>query len=395
MKTLIKNVQVYTSNQLIETGYLLIENNVIAAVGNMEACPEPDNSCITIELSSNYKIIPGFIDLHIHGAGGADTMDGTQEALETMSTVLPKEGTTSFLATTMTTAQSDIERALQNAASYINNHMEAGKAEVLGVHLEGPFISPKRIGAQNPDYVQMPSIDLFRKWQELADGHIKLVTMAPEQPNGLELVRYLTEEGVVASIGHSDATYEEVVKSIEAGVNHATHLFNQMRPLHHREPGVVGAALLHDEIKCEIIADGIHSRPEMVRLAFNNKGQEGLILITDAMRAKCLGEGTYDLGGQDVTVKNGKATLKDGTLAGSILKLKDAAKNIQQYTQCGLDAVIQMASVNPAKQLNIYDRKGSIEIGKDADLLILDEKDDIYMTFCLGRIAYTVQEGSK
>lgn len=393
MKTLLKNVQVYMDNQWIENGYLLIGNDVIAGAGSMEICPEPGEQCLTIELSNEYKLIPGFIDLHIHGAAGADTMDGTQEALEMMADALPKEGTTSFLATTMTTAQSDIERALQNASSYINQHGLTGKAEVLGVHLEGPFISPKRIGAQHPDYVMMPSIDLFRKWQELAGGHIKLVTMAPEQPNGLELVRYLKEQGVVASIGHSDATYEEVVKSMEAGVNHATHLYNQMRPLHHREPGVVGAALLHDEIKCEIIADGIHSRPEMVRLAFNNKGQEGLILITDAMRAKCLGEGTYDLGGQDVTVKDGQATLADGTLAGSILKLKDAAKNIQEYTQCGLEAVIQMASVNPAKQLNVYDRKGSIETGKDADLVILDKNDEIYMTFCRGQIAYTTREG--
>lgn len=393
MKTLLKNVQVYMDNQWIENGYLLMENNMIAGAGSMETCPELDEPCLTIELSNEYKLIPGFIDLHIHGAAGADTMDGTQEALETMADALPKEGTTSFLATTMTTAQSDIERALQNAASYINQHDASGKAEVLGVHLEGPFISPKRIGAQHPDYVMMPSIDLFRKWQELAGGHIKLVTMAPEQPNGLELVRYLKEQGVVSSIGHSDATYEEVVKSMEAGVNHATHLYNQMRPIHHREPGVVGAVLLHDEIKCEIIADGIHSRPEMVRFAYNNKGKEGLILITDAMRAKCLGEGTYDLGGQDVTVKDGQATLADGTLAGSILTLKDAAKNVQQYTKCGLEAVIQMASVNPAKQLNVYDRKGSIETGKDADLVILDQNDEIYMTFCRGQIAYTTREG--
>lgn len=393
MKTLIKSVQVYMSNRWIENGYLLIENDVIAAAGSMEACPELDDQCITIELSNDCKLIPGFIDLHIHGAAGADTMDGTKEALETMAAALPKEGTTSFLATTMTTAQSDIERALQNAGSYINGQGPADKAELLGVHLEGPFISPERIGAQHPDYVMMPSIDVFRKWQELAGGHIKLVTMAPEQPNGLELVRYLKEKGVVASIGHSNATYEEVVKSMEAGVNHATHLFNQMRPLHHREPGVVGAVLLHDEIKCEIIVDGIHCHPEMVRFAFNNKGEEGLILITDAMRAKCLGEGTYDLGGQEVMVKDRKATLKDGTLAGSIIKLKDAAKNIQKFTQCGLEAVVQMASVNPAKQLNVYDRKGSIETGKDADLVILDKDDEIYMTFCRGRIAYTKREG--
>lgn len=393
MKALIKNVQVYIGDELIDNGYLIICNEVIADAGKMEMCPELDSSYTTIELSNQYKLIPGFIDLHIHGAAGADVMDGTEEALRTMAAALPAEGTTSFLATTMTVDQSEIERALQNAASYINNQGTDAAAEVLGIHLEGPFISPNRIGAQHPDYVVPPSVELFRKWQELANGHIKLVTLAPEQPNGLALVRHLKDEGVTASIGHSDATYEEVVESMEAGVTHATHLFNQMRPLHHREPGVVGAVLLHDDIKCEIIADGVHSRPEMVRLAYNNKRKEGLILITDAMRAKCLGEGTYELGGQDVTVAEGKATLKDGTLAGSILTLSEAAKNIRQYTGCGLEAVIEMASVNPAKQLNVYDRKGSLEKGKDADVVVLDENDDIFMTICRGRITYTAQEG--
>jgi N-acetylglucosamine-6-phosphate deacetylase len=393
MKALIKNVQVYMGSELIDDGYLMIENGLIADAGKMEECPKLDGSFTTIELSNQYKLIPGFIDLHIHGAAGADVMDATKKSLETMTAVLPAEGTTSFLATTMTVGQDEIEKALQNAASYINNQEADGAAEVLGIHLEGPFISPKRIGAQHPDYVLPPSVNLFRKWQGLAGGHIKLVTLAPEQPNGLALVRYLKEAGVTASIGHSDAAYEEVVESIEAGVTHATHLFNQMRPLHHREPGVVGAVLLHDDIKCEIIADGIHSRPEMIRLAYNNKRTEGLILITDAMRAKCLGEGTYELGGQDVKVEGGKATLADGTLAGSILTLNEAAKNMRQYTGCGLEAVIEMASVNPAKQLNVYDRKGSLEKGKDADVVILDENDDIFMTICRGHIAYSAREG--
>jgi N-acetylglucosamine-6-phosphate deacetylase len=209
------------------------------------------------------------------------------------------------------------------------------------------------------------------------------------------MVRYLKESGIIASIGHSDATYEQVVEAIEAGANHLTHLFNQMKGLHHREPGVVGAAFLHDELKAEIIADGVHVRPEMVKLAYKQKQREGLILITDSMRAKCLKNGTYDLGGQEVTVKDGKAVLEDGTLAGSILKLGQAFKNILNYTGCSIEDAIQMASVNPAKQLNIYDRKGSIAKGKDADIVILDHNREIFMTICRGEVAFHKEDDIK
>ncbi|MFL6516447.1 MAG: N-acetylglucosamine-6-phosphate deacetylase, partial [Bacillus sp. (in: firmicutes)] len=234
-----------------------------------------------------------------------------------------------------------------------------------------------------------------QKWQSLTNGNIKLVTLAPERPGGLDMIRYLKSNGIIASIGHTDATFDEVNEAIDAGANHVTHLFNQMRGLHHREPGVVGAAFLRDELKAEIIVDGVHVRPEMVKLAFKQKQSEGLILITDSMRAKCLKNGKYDLGGQEVTVKNGKAVLEDGTLAGSILKLGHAVKNIIAYTGCPLEDAIEMASVNPAKQLNIYDRKGSIAVGKDADIVILDEEMEVYMTLCHGAIAFNREENSK
>jgi N-acetylglucosamine-6-phosphate deacetylase len=314
-------------------------------------------------------------------------MDATPAAIHTMAETLPKEGTTAFLATTMTQEKSAVEEALRNAAES-TREQEAGKAEVLGVHLEGPFISPKRAGAQHPGHIITPDAEQFRKWQDAAEGGIKLVTMAPERDEGHKLVRMLADTGVVASVGHSNGTFAEVVEAEESGARHVTHLFNGMTGLHHREPGVAGAALLRDKLKAEMIVDGVHICPEMVGLAFRQKGAEGLILITDSIRAKGLENGTYDLGGQDVSVKNGEARLEDGTLAGSVLRMEDAVRNVMEYSGCTLRDAIQMASENPARQLRVFDRKGSLAEGKDADIVILDERLEVAMTLCKGKVAY-------
>ncbi|HJV16755.1 MAG TPA: N-acetylglucosamine-6-phosphate deacetylase [Bacillales bacterium] len=384
---LLKNIQLYTEKQTIENGYIKIKNEKIIELGPMENLKDEEEFPL-VEIPSHYKAIPGFIDVHIHGVDGADTMDATTDALDTMTTALPREGTTSFLATTMTQGQMEIEAAIQNTGQYINGQQSSGKAEILGLHLEGPFVNPSKAGAQPIQHMLDPDVNIFKKWNDLSNNHIKLVTLAPEQPGGLEMVQYLKTRGIIASIGHSDATYEQVLDAIDAGANHVTHLFNQMRGLHHREPGVVGAAFLRDELMAEIIVDGVHSRKEMVELAYKQKGKEGLILITDSMRAKCLKNGQYDLGGQTVTVSDGKAVLEDGTLAGSILRLAQGVKNIISYTDCSLVDAIEMASVNPAKQLNIYDQKGSITVGKDADIVILDDENEVFMTFCRGELAF-------
>jgi N-acetylglucosamine-6-phosphate deacetylase len=390
---LLKGIQLFTEAQTIKNGYIKITNEKIIELGPIENLKN-DGEFEVIEIPSQYKAIPGFIDVHIHGVDGADTMDATTEALDTMTAALPREGTTSFLATTMTQSKEQIEDALQNTGHYIENHQSHGKAEILGIHLEGPFVNPNKAGAQPIQHMINPNIGIFKKWNDLTNHHIKLVTLAPEQPGGMEMVQYLKEHGVIASIGHSDATYDQVMDAINAGANHVTHLFNQMRGLHHREPGVVGAAFLREELMAEIIVDGVHSRPEMIELAYKAKGKEGLVLITDSMRAKCLKNGQYDLGGQSVTVRDGKATLEDGTLAGSILRLAQAVKNMTDFTNCSLEEAIQMASVNPAKQLNIYDRKGSIKEGKDADIVILDDQNEVFMTFCRGKLAF-MKEGKQ
>jgi N-acetylglucosamine-6-phosphate deacetylase len=340
-----------------------------------------------IQIPDDAVLLPGMIDLHIHGAAGADVMDGTEEALMTMCAALPAEGTTSFLATTMTERMDRIEAALKNTAEFMGKQ-NPGYAEVLGVHLEGPFISPKRAGAQPKEYIIYPNIEQFKELNESADGKIKLVTLAPEEPGGFELTSYLKENRIVASIGHSDAAYEDVVKSVMAGITHGTHLYNAMRGMHHRDPGTAGGIMLRDEITAEIIVDGIHSDGEMVKLAYKLKGADKMVLITDSMRAKCLDEGLYTLGGQNVIVKGEKAVLKDGTLAGSILKMNDAIKRMRQFTSCSLEEIVKMTSENPAKELGIFSSKGSLNAGKDADLVMMSKCGEVLKTYCRGKKAF-------
>ncbi|RCW77493.1 N-acetylglucosamine-6-phosphate deacetylase [Saliterribacillus persicus] len=385
---LLKNIQIYVENNVIENGFVKIEEGKITELDTMDRLNNTHFSSEVLDFNNQQvKVIPGMIDVHIHGANGADVMDGTRAALETMSRVLPKEGTTSFLATTMTQSNENIEAALTNIASYMEKQ-EKAQAEILGVHLEGPFVNGKRKGAQPLEYIKKPDIDLFKKWNKLAQNQIKLVTLAPEVEGGMEFIQYLNEQGVIASAGHTDATAEEISVAVDYGLSHITHLYNQMREFHHREPGVVGAAWLNNDLMVEIIADGIHSTPEAVQTAFSLKGKDNLLLITDSMRAKCLEDNKYDLGGQPVIVKKGKATLEDGTLAGSTLKLGEAFKNILSYTGCSLEEAICMSSRNAARELGLYHRKGSISVGKDADIILLNQKNDILFTFCRGEIAY-------
>ncbi len=329
-------------------------------------------------------IVPGYIDMHIHGSAGCDVMDATQEALSGLASALPKEGTTSFLATTMTQQLDAISNALQNASSFQSTPQQA---DMLGVHLEGPFISPVRAGAQPIEHIIDPSITLFADWQKRSGNRIKLVTIAPEQPGGVEFVQAMKELGVIASIGHTNATVDEVNEAVKAGANHVTHLFNQMSPFHHRDPGSIGGAFLEEALAVEIIVDGIHSHPKAVELTYRIKGADHIILITDAMRAKGLQPGIYDLGGQQVHVSEKDARLHDGTLAGSILTMENAAKNMRAITGCSLREMVQMTSTNAATQLGLSN-KGRIEFGKDADLTILDSDWTVQMTICRGEIAY-------
>lgn len=378
---LITGITVADSETPSFTGDILIEEGKIAKVAASIAA----NADLRIDAAGKeWTAVPGFIDLHIHGAAGFDAMDATPEALGGLAAALPKEGTTGFLATTMTQSDAAISAALKNAASF---KADGTQAEMLGIYLEGPFISPKRAGAQPREYIVAPSYPQFEEWQRQSGGRIRMVTVAPEAENGLAFIEQAAAAGVVASIGHSDASFAEAKLAIAAGVSHITHLYSQMSPFHHREPGVVGAALLEDGLIVEIIADFIHSHPKAVEMACRQIGADRLVLITDSMRAKGLAPGTYDLGGQNVEVSGNGARLSDGTLAGSILTMEDAVKNIRTATNCTLSQLVAMTSANAAKELGLAN-KGKIEAGRDADIAILDSGLNVQLTICRGSIAY-------
>lgn len=383
---ILTNAIVYEEENMIENGFVQVEGRKIKTVDKYNDSSFSTNE--VIKLPSNWRVVPGFIDLHIHGANGMDVMDGSGNSLDVICKALPQEGTTSFLATTMTAPHVQIKETLESVKNYLQRPFHDGRAELLGVHLEGPFLSPFQNGAQPNDHIIKPDLALFRKWQQLSGNAIRLVTLAPELEGGDFFIKELASSGVVAAIGHSDATYEQTIVAISNGISHATHLFNGMRGLHHREPGVVGAALLNDSIVAELIVDGIHISPQIVELAFKMKGRDGLILVTDAIRAKGLGNGTYKLADQTVSVYDHKATLSDGTLAGSTLTMNKAIKNMIDYTKCSFEDALFMATVNPAKQLNIFHERGSIKVGKLADIVVLDEQLNVMMTFCQGKLSY-------
>lgn len=334
--------------------------------------------------SKDWIVFPGFIDMHIHGSAGFDTMDATEEALRGMARSLVKEGTTSFLPTTMTQTTNAIETALKNIASFVS---KTDEAEVLGIHVEGPYISPKRAGAQPLEYIIEPTLEQFDRWQHLSNNRIKQITIAPEVTGGLEFVETASSQGIVVSIGHSDASSEEVEQAVKLGVKQATHLYNQMRPFHHREPGVVGSALILDEIKTELIVDFIHCHPNAVKLAYRLKGASGIILITDAMRAKGLPNGSYDLGGQMVSVTEKGANLSNGALAGSMLTMDQAVRHFRQATNCSFMELVSMSSTNAANQLKLSN-KGYIAEGLDADLVLLNKDLHVQITICRGQIVF-------
>ncbi len=383
---LLKDLTIYTEEGVLSDGYLLMEKGRIHSYGKLAELEKTEN-VQTISFPKGSKLIPGMIDIHIHGAKNADAMDGSHDGLKTIAEILPYEGTTSFLATTMTQGQEEIESALTCISAFIETDNKPGQAEILGVHLEGPFINEKRAGAQPLDAIKTADIELFQRWNQLAGNQIRLVTLAPEKENGLKLAAYLKENGIVASMGHTDAVYEEVVEAVQAGMNHVTHLYNGMRGFHHRDPGTAGAVLLHDELTAEMIVDGVHIHPEIVKLTYKQKGKDKIILITDSMRAKWLEDGVSSLGGQKVIVKDGKALLENGALAGSTLKMNDALTNMMAFTGCTLEDVITMGAYNPAKQIGVLDRKGSIKTGKDADLVVLDDNNKVILTICRGIIA--------
>jgi len=373
---ILSGMQILIGDEWIEHHALLIQEGEIRAILPEEMITH-HLPAKQYQFPNDHYLIPGLIDLHVHGAEGHDVMDGTENALYAMGRALAREGVTGYLATTMTANNKRIDSVLQTITSAMSN---AQGASILGVHLEGPFISRDKLGAQYGEEIELPNPNLLQQWQELANGAIKLVTLAPELPEALALIKKLDNMGIIISIGHTNATYAQTCNAIANGCTHATHLFNAMSGLHQREPGAVGALLLSDKVNVELIVDGVHLHPAIVELVLRVKGKDKLLLVTDAMRAKCLHNGEYELGGQTVTLHHNRVTLKDGTLAGSILRMPEAIQNIMRFTHCSLAEAVSMASSNPARVLGLSHRKGSIANGKDADVVVMNASLDVLLT---------------
>jgi N-acetylglucosamine-6-phosphate deacetylase len=390
IKTLIiKGPKIYTEDEILIDHQLVIERQCIKSIEPISP-RQKTSAAKELTFPENYHLIPGMIDLHIHGAFGADVMDCSIEALETISNALPKEGVTSFLATTMTAPKKDIEKALSCVKSFteIQNHYTG--AQLLGVHLEGPFISPQKKGAQNEKDIIPFDESLFANWQKISGDKIKIITLAPEIIDKTCIKKLVKNQHVIISAGHSNATYQETLNAIDAGVSYATHLFNGMRAIDHREPGVAIALLLSNQVCVELIADGFHLHPEMIKLVTKLKPLEKIILVTDAMCAKGMPEGVYELGGQKVKVKENKAILErnNNVLAGSVLTMNTALKNFMAYSGLSIQNAIKTISANQAKKINVFNKKGSIALNKDADLVVLNERLEVILTICQGNISF-------
>jgi len=376
---MIIHAKIIRAKEILE-GYVLVFDKKIVRLCKKEDFSSLNKKIQIIDAKGAY-LSAGFIDLHIHGSGGIDVMDATPLALNTLSKILPSTGTTSFLATTMTMSPQHISKAL---ATVKNFGKEVSGAEILGVHLEGPFINPSKHGAQDKAHIQELNMALIEPYI----NDIKMLTLAPEMPSSQTLIEKIHQQypHIILSIGHSQASYSQAKESFDWGISHVTHLFNAMPSYHHREPSIVGAVFDDERITCDIIADLIHTHPQALKLAQQIK-KDKLLLITDAMRAGCMKCGMYDLGGKAVEVKEGKATLEDGTLAGSVLKMNEALANMCKHTDMTVIEAIYSVTLAPAQKLGI--NKGEIKKGFDADIVLFDENFQIVKTFVAGEEKYS------
>lgn len=329
-------------------------------------------------------LIPAFIDEHTHGANGGDSMYADYQAYLKIASAIPREGTASFLFTTMTMSKDKILSALNAINGYIKSPSVG--AQPLGVHLEGPFISEKFAGAQNTSDILKPDEKILQEFLTACDK-IKLITLT-YKPQYKDFLEKIISLGITPSLGHTDCTAAEAKEAIENGIRCATHTFNAMSGIHHRDIGAAGELLLSDNVNCEVICDLKHVSEDAIKLLYKCKGKDRIILITDSMEAKYLPDGKYKLGGNDVYVKGDEARLENGTLAGSVLKMNEAVRNIKNVLGISLEEAVDMATVNPAKNIGIFDAKGGIAAGKDADFAVIDEDINVYKTIANGQIIY-------
>ncbi len=361
-----------------EQGNFFVDDKAVTFDEKIISIDDKINADEIIDAEKNF-IAPGFINIHIHGCKNFDAMDENISALDGMSKFLPSTGVTSFLPTTMTMSVDRIKQALKNIRSRVGKSFGA---KILGANLEGPFINPKFKGAQDEKFILRADFEIFSEFTDV----IKIATIAPELTD-FNFIEDCLHKNIIVSIGHSAATYEEAMQAIERGASHITHLFNAQSGLHHRKPGIVGAALTSNAI-VELIADNVHVHPAAQKIVAKVKPRDEIILITDSVRACGIGDGLSELGGHKVFVKGNLATLEDGTLAGSVAKMNDVVKNFARNSGFSKAEVVELVTKNPARELKIYDKVGSIEIGKAADFVIFDEDFNVKRTIIDGKILY-------
>ncbi|MDQ0916854.1 N-acetylglucosamine-6-phosphate deacetylase [Paenibacillus sp. V4I5] len=381
----ISGAKIVTEQGIIERGILHLKDGFIAFVGDRSQWdPSAAGSAARSVNAHGSWLLPGFIDVHVHGGYGADFMDANPETLDIITRFHALHGTTAMLATTMTATRDAIDRVLGEVDRYKSQEMPY--AQLLGVHLEGPFISPKWAGAQDPNLMVPPQLSWIEDWHERFPQLMKQLTLAPEREGGLEMIAWLRDHGIVAACGHTDATYADIQSAVREGLTHAVHTYNAMKPLHHREPGTVGAILTDQRISGEVIADGHHVHPAAIRLLAMVKQPHGLLLITDAMSAAGLGDGQYELGGQAVTVQSGVARLTEGgALAGSTLTMIEALRFMVREVGVSVEDASRFASGNPARLLRLEASHGSIAQGKQADLLLVSPELEIEHVWVRGK----------
>jgi len=384
--SVIKNGTLITPFETIERSAVVFRNGKIVAVGQESDIKIPKGARI---IDASGKIVaPGFIDVHIHGGRGRDVMEGSYEAINELAKFVESHGTTAFLPTTVSASRGDLLSAVKAVKTAIERGTEG--AEVLGVHLEGPYINLDKRGAHNADFIRRPSIEEFEEIWEASNRAVRIVTLAPEIDGSKLLIHKLRDLGAEASIGHSNATYTQAADAIKRGIRHATHMFNRMSGFDHREPGVVGAVLVHEELTAELICDSIHVHPAAMGLLTRVKGSKKVVLVTDAIRAAGMPDGEYALGKQHVIVKDGISKTKSGDLAGSTLTMDRAVRNMVKLVKLPLRTAIKMATINPAVAINVDKNKGSLEPGKDADIVIIDDDVNVYVTIVKGKVVYKV-----
>ncbi|WP_427042769.1 N-acetylglucosamine-6-phosphate deacetylase [Fusobacterium sp. SB021] len=381
---LLKNAKIVLKDRVIE-GDILTADGIIRDIINKKSPVKAETLEVenSIDLDGKY-VVPGFIDVHIHGSNGADAMDGTVEALKTISSYIATKGTTKFLATTLTSSKEELINVLKIAADLQDKEIDG--ATIFGVHMEGPYFDIEYKGAQNEKYMKPATEKEIKDYLDVKPGLVKMMSLSPHTEQSIETVKFLKENGVIVSVGHSAAKFNDVMKAVDAGLSHSTHTFNGMRGINHREPGVAGAVLISDKINAEVIFDKIHIHPEIVRLMIKAKGTDKVVCITDAMAATGLPNGDYKLGELDVYVKDGEARLKSNdSLAGSVLTMDKAFKHVIELGYPIYEAV-KLTSTNAAIEFGL--NAGAIEVGKEADFTVLDDSYNVDMTIVNGNIKY-------